>query len=452
MTFALKSNRVVTPDEVRPALVLVDGETIRDILPVDAALGTDVEIVDYGELVLMPGLVDTHVHINEPGRTEWEGFETATRAASAGGVTTLVDMPLNSIPATVDVPALERKLAAAEGRLAVDCGFYGGLVPGNARQLEALIDAGVLGFKSFLCPSGVDEFGHVDESELRDGLPLLARRGVPLLVHAELDASGPEPGAAGDPRAYATYLASRPRRWENEAIEMMTRLAGEFGARVHIVHLSSSDALPLLHSARERKIPLSVETCHHYLSFAAEEIPDGRTEFKCAPPIRERENREKLWEGLRTGQIDFAVSDHSPCLPALKTDEGGDFLKSWGGIAGLQFSLSAFHTAADGRGISLEDTARWLCAAPADFAGLGGRKGRIAPGLDADFAVWDPDARVLVEPEGIYQRHDLTPYAGLRLRGEVRATYLRGRLIYEAAGQAGRFPGGVRGRVLRGPL
>ena len=433
---------------------MIQRERIAHLLPIETSLASDIEVRDYGDAVILPGLVDTHVHINEPGRTEWEGFETATRAAAAGGITTLVDMPLNCIPATTNVSALQRKITAAEGRLVVDCGFYGGLVPGNAGEIEPLVDAGVLGFKSFLIDSGVDEFRHVGEDDLHRGLPLLAKMGVPLLVHAELNRSGPEPGAPenqrGDPRKYLNYLHSRPRAWENEAVDLMTRLSEEYGARVHIVHLSSSDALPVLEAARSKRIPLSVETCHHYLNFAAEEIPDGHTEFKCAPPIREKENREKLWAGLRAGTIDFAVSDHSPCLPRLKTDEGGDFLRAWGGIAGLQFSLSAFNTAARGRDVSLVDMARWLCAAPADFAGLGEHKGRIMPGMDADLAIWNPETEVVVTPEKIYQRHALTPYAGRTLLGEVRATYLRGRLIYDTADTGSPFPGGPSGAILRG--
>ncbi len=445
MNFALKSDRIVTPQGTLAGCVLVRDEKIEAVLTAEAMgdLAANVPVEDVSGLVVMPGLVDTHVHINEPGRTEWEGFDTATRAAAAGGVTTLVDMPLNCIPATTSVSALRAKLAAARGRIHVDCGFYGGLIPGNEAELDGLMAAGVLGFKSFLIDSGVDEFPHVREVDLRRGLPLLARRGVPLLAHAELDLRAPE-NATGDPRHYDTYLRSRPVYWETDAIDLMIRLSEEFGARVHIVHLSAARALPALEAARSRNLRVSVETCHHYLSFAAEEIPDGRTEFKCAPPIRERANREALWAGLRTGQIDFAVSDHSPCIPRLKTEHAGDFLKAWGGIAGLQFSLSAFYSAGRDRGVGPGDLAPWLAAAPADFAGLGLRKGRIAPGYDADLVVWDPAAEFVVRPEEIFQRYELTPYAGRSLFGKVRSTYLRGRPIF----RNGSFPETGRGAIL----
>jgi allantoinase len=388
-----------------------------------------VRVLDAGDRVVMPGLVDAHVHINEPGRTEWEGFETATRAAAVGGVTTLVDMPLNSIPATTTVAALDAKLAAARGRLHVDCGFWGGVVPGNASELEPLVKAGVAGFKAFLVPSGVDEFEHVSEADLRRAMPILAGLGVPLLAHAELAA--PLRPDAGDPRRYATYLSSRPSSWENQAIRLLVRLCRETGCSVHIVHLSSAQALDMLAAARRDGLPVTVETCPHYLFFGAEDVPDGRTDFKCSPPIRERENRERLWEGLGEGTIDMVVSDHSPCTPELKGLESGDFLQAWGGIASLQFRLPVVWTEARHRGFGLEDLTRWLCSRPADLAGLRARKGRIAPGQDADFVIWDPDAEVHVRPEIVRHRHAQTPYRGHRLLGRVTATMLRGAFVYE---------------------
>jgi allantoinase len=434
----LKSRRAVIGSEVKPAAVLIDGESIAEILPYDSVLGSaDIRVIDYGDFALLPGVVDTHVHINQPGRTEWEGFSTATAAAAKGGITTLVDMPLNCDPVTTTRAALEAKIKSCAGLLHVDCGFYGGVVPGNLADLEPLIDAGVLGFKSFLIHSGIDEFPHCGEQELRAAIPILKKGGVPYLMHAELE---DVVEVSGDPRLYATYLATRPRRWENNAIDLMVRLAGETGAHLHVVHLSSADRLDLLGETRRRGIPMSVETCHHYLTYAAEEIPDGRTEYKCAPPIRERENREKLWDGLRNGTIDFAVSDHSPCTPQLKQFESGDFMKAWGGIAGLQFSLSVFFTGASKRGWTLPQISHYLSAAPAKFVGLQ-KKGAIAPGMDADLVVFEPERIFSVERSQIEHRHDVSPYIGMPLRGLVLETWLRGTCIHQngkSVGPAGR--------------
>ncbi len=425
---ALLGRRVLTEEGLRPAAVLVEGETIAAVVD-PAAVPEGLPRRDLGDLVLMPGLVDAHVHLNEPGRTEWEGFETATRAAAAGGVTTLVDMPLNSIPATTSLAALESKRKAARSRLSVDCGFWGGVVPGNAGQLQAMVEAGVAGFKCFLVPSGVDEFGHVGEADLRPALRVLERAGVPLLVHAELES--PLEAAGGDPRRYATYLASRPRQWENAALDFLVRLVRDTGAAVHVVHLSSSDALPALAAARREGLPLTAETCPHYLAFAAEEIPDGRTDFKCAPPIREAENRERLWGALQSGVLDVVVSDHSPCTPERKGLESGDFLAAWGGIASLQFRLNVTWTEARRRGASLADLARWLCRRPAELAGLGSRKGRLLPGYDADLVAWSPEVSFDVVPEIVEHRWKTTPYVGRRLDGVVELTWLRGALAFE---------------------
>ena len=427
----LKSKSVVFPDGVRPASVLIEGEKIREILGYDANVGSqDIRLFDYGDLALMPGVVDTHVHINEPGRTEWEGFSTATAAAAKGGITTLVDMPLNCDPVTTTVAALQSKIKACSNLLHVDCGFYGGVIPGNVNDLEPLIDAGVLGFKSFLIHSGIHEFPHVAEADIRKAIPILKKGGVPYLMHAEIESPVTiGSSAANSHRLYSTYLASRPRSWENNAVELMARLAGDTNAHLHVVHLSSSDALETLEATRKRNIPLSVETCHHYLTYCSEEIPDGHTEYKCAPPIRERENREKLWQAIREGVIDFAVSDHSPCTPALKERGSGDFMKAWGGIAGLQFSLSVFYTGAKKRGFDLAQISHSLSAAPAKFVGLQ-NKGSIAPGKDADFAVFDTEARFRVEPGMIAHRHDVSPYVGMELTGLVKETWLRGRQVY----------------------
>jgi len=426
--FALVGRRVLTEQGLRAAAVLVEGEKIAAVTD-PAAVPEGMPRRDVGDHVLMPGLVDAHVHLNEPGRTEWEGFETATRAAAAGGVTTLVDMPLNSIPATTTLAALETKRAAARGRLSVDCAFWGGVVPGNAGELAAMVEAGVSGFKCFLVPSGVEEFAHVGEKDLRTALGVLEPLGVTLLVHAELEL--PAAPRAGNPRQYGTYLESRPRRCENAAISLLAGLVRETGAPVHVVHLSSSDALPMLEAARREGLPLSAETCPHYLAFAAEEIPDGRTDFKCAPPIREAENRERLWEALRSGVLDVVVSDHSPCTPERKGLETGDFLAAWGGIASLQFRLPVTWTQARRRGFSLPDLARWLCRRPAELAGLGARKGRLAPGYDADLVAWDPDASFELARDQVEHRWKTTPYEGRRLEGVVATTWLRGGVVYE---------------------
>lgn len=426
----ISSSRLVTPDGERPGTVVVSDGRIQAILPrgdTPAATRT----IDAGDAAVLPGVVDTHVHINEPGRTEWEGFTTATRAAAAGGVTTVVDMPLNSIPPTTTVAALHAKQQAAAASL-VDYGFWGGVVPGNVDHLGPLLDAGVLGFKCFLVPSGVDEFAHVDESDLRLAMPVLAARDAVLLAHAERP--GPiarAVGAAtGDPRRYATWLASRPQAAELEAIELLLALSRETGCRVHIVHLAAAAALSALKTARERGATISVETCPHYLTFAAEEIPDGATAFKCAPPVRDRANRDRLWDGLERGIIDLVASDHSPAPGQLKQLERGDFMAAWGGIASLELSLAATWTGAQARGHGLVDLSRWMSYEPARLAGLD-RKGRIAPGCDADLVIFEAEAEWTVDPARLRQRHPITPYAGRTVRGVVRQTFVRGRCVYE---------------------
>ena len=440
-TLILRGERVVLPDGVRPAAIHVRDGRIARVTPYgESAAGA--RQIDAGDLVVMPGVVDTHVHVNEPGRTHWEGFEHATRAAAAGGVTTLVDMPLNSVPPTTTVAALEEKRRAARGRCRIDVGLWGGVVPGNRDELGALAAAGVLGYKCFLCPSGVEEFSHVTEADLREALPILARAGLPLLAHAELPSELRSP--AGDARRHETWLHSRPPEAEHRAIELLSRLSSEFGARVHIVHVASAGALPILTAARAAGAPVTVETCPHYLTFAAEEVADGATAFKCAPPVRERTHRERLWQALETGTIDMIASDHSPSPPQLKQLDRGDFVTAWGGIASLQLALSVVWTAAALRGVQLPALCRWLCGAPAQLAGLHHRKGRIAPGLDADFVIWDPDAEFTVDPADLHHRHPVTPYAGMRLRGAVRTTMLRGDIIFTDR----QFAGPPRGRLL----
>jgi allantoinase len=400
--------------------------------------------IDAGDLVVLPGLVDTHVHINDPGRSDWEGFEHATRAAAAGGVTTLVDMPLNSVPPTTSLAGFEAKLLAADGRCHVDVGFWGGVVPGNADALEPLAARGALGFKCFLSPSGVDEFPHVNEADLRAALPVVARLGLPLLAHAELPARLREPGSPRDPRDYRTWLESRPAESETAAIDLLIQLAAEYGAHVHIVHLASADALSRLSAAREKGVRVTVETCPHYLSFAAEEIAKGATPFKCAPPIRERAHRERLWDGLASGRIDLIATDHSPAPAVLKHVGDGDFLRAWGGIASLQLGLSAVWTGASARLLPFDRIAAWMAAAPARLAGLARSKGAIETGLDADLVLWDPEAETAVDPSSLQHRHPITPYAGMRLRGRVRTTLVRGDVVFDD----GRFADTPRGRVL----
>jgi allantoinase len=401
----LRSRRVVIGNEVVPASLAIEAGKIVDIGPYQ------IEAPDYP--AILPGLVDTHVHINEPGRTDWEGFETATRAAQAGGITTLVEMPLNSIPSTNSVAALELKRAAARGKCYVQTEFWAGLVPGNSHELGPLLQAGARGFKCFLTPSGTPDFEYVTEADLREAMPHLG--GAVLQVHCEL----PEyliPNPPGDPNDYRTYLRSRPRESEHQAIALMIRLAREFNARVHIVHLSSADALPMLQNA-----PVTVETCPHYLTFAAEEIPYAATRYKCAPPIRERENRERLWEALRTGVISMIVSDHSPAPPELKN---GDFLQAWGGISSLQLGLPIIWTEARRRGFTLADVARWMSTNPAALAGLH-QKGSIAIGKDADLVLFDPEATFVVEAATLHHRHKPTPYDGMTLNGSVLSVHHR---------------------------
>ena len=444
----IRGRRVVTENSVAPASVHITRGYIS-ALSIYEDVPSDCDLIEAGpDSIVMPGLVDTHVHVNEPGRTDWEGFETATRAAAAGGVTTIVDMPLNSIPATTTLAGLKQKLAATEGKLHVDVGFWGGVVPGNTNELEKLWEAGVVGFKCFLIHSGVEEFPNVTEADLRMAMPELARLGAPLIVHAEVpgpvEACCQSIGASS--RSYETFLRSRPREAENEAVALMIKLARETGCQIHIVHHSSADALPLLRQAKSFGLPLTVETCPHYLHFAAEDIPEGATEFKCCPPIRERENREQLWEAVRDGTIDFIVSDHSPCPPDLKLREPGDFMNAWGGISSLQLRLPIIWSAARAREFTIDQVVQWLCAGPARQVGFDVLKGSIKEGADADIVIWNPDAEFLVAPEMIQHRHKLTPYAGELLRGVVEKTFLRGQIVYDG----GEFPG-ARGSLLMRP-
>jgi allantoinase len=417
LDLVIRGRRVVLANSLVPASIHLHAGRVSAIRDFED-IPSDCEIVEAGQdSVVMPGLVDSHVHVNEPGRTEWEGFATATRAAAAGGVTTIVDMPLNCIPATTTLDGLNAKLAAVRGKLSVDTAFWGGVIPGNTGELAKLWDAGVVGFKCFLVHSGVEEFPNVTEGDLQTAMPELARLGATLIVHAE--APGPidsaccqaPDGSNGADRSYATFLSSRPRAAENEAVELMIRLSRATNCRIHVVHHSSADALPTLRAAKASGARLTVETCPHYLHFAAEDISDGATEFKCCPPIRERANREQLWAALRDGIIDMVVSDHSPCPPGLKLRDEGDFMKAWGGISSLQLRLPVMWTEANARGFEINQLAEWLCGAPARQVGLVERKGSIGVGRDADIVIWDQQREFRVTPELIQHHHKLTPYA-----------------------------------------
>lgn len=441
---AFLSRRIVTPKGIHPGAVLVEDEKILSVIAPDE-VPADAQSEDFGDAVLLPGLVDSHVHINEPGRIDWEGFETATRAAAAGGYTMLVDMPLNCVPATTNAFALEAKRKAAQGKCRVDWAAWAGVVPGNQDEIEPLAQAGVLGFKGFLVPSGVEEFRMVTEQDLRAALGHVARTGLPLLVHAELpdgiDSAGERLHDA-DWRRYSTYLQSRPDEAELAAIELMLALCREFHFRLHIVHLVTSHALEKLQAARADGLRVSVETCPHYLHFEAEAVPDGATQFKCAPPIRGGANREELWQGLKDGVIDMVVTDHSPCPPEMKRFEEGDFQQAWGGIAGLSMALPVMWTEAQRRGFVLSDIARWMAEEPAKLAGCEERKGKLAPGYDADFVVFDPEVEFTVTKDRLHHRHPISPYLGETLRGIVKRTYLRGEPVF----CDGEFPGEPKGR------
>ncbi|HEV7792130.1 MAG TPA: allantoinase AllB [Pseudonocardia sp.] len=438
MRTVLRADRAVlsTADGLteRPVAVLLDGERIEAVLDRDAPVAADREIVLAADEVLLPGLVDTHVHVNEPGRTEWEGFASATRAAAAGGVTTLIDMPLNSLPPTVDAAALAIKRKAADGQCSVDVGFWGGAVPGNLADLAPLHEAGVFGFKCFLLPSGVDEFPPLDRAGLAAALAEVAAMGALMIVHAE------DPGLVTDAhgRRYADFLASRPRAAEDTAIAGLLELAEQTGARVHVLHLSSADALPMIARAKAAGLPVTAETCPHYLALTAEEVPDGDTRFKCCPPVREEGNRDALWQGLADGTIDAVVSDHSPSTADLKRLDSGDFGEAWGGIASLQLGLPVVWTEARRRGHELADVLTWMSARTAALAGLHG-KGRIAAGADADLVVFAPDESFTVDVDRLHHRNPITPYAGRTLTGVVRSTWLRGDLIDMAADPRGRL-------------
>ena len=414
----LRSSRVVIGAEMRPA-------TIRHESGVVVEIGTGEADEDYGDLVIMPGLVDSHVHVNEPGRADWEGFDSATRAAAAGGTTTIVDMPLNSIPPTVSVEALDVKRRVAARKIGVDTAFWGGIVPGSAAEIPGMANAGVAGFKAFMIDSGVEEFPSLRPAELEASMRVLAGLGVPLLLHAEDPAL--VLGLDAETHSYEAYLASRPTNSELDAIDLAGELAERSRASVHILHVSSGEGAERIGSSQW----LTGETCPHYLVFCAEEIQSGATPFKCAPPIRGGDHREALWAALDTGWLTMIVSDHSPAPADIKEIESGDFARAWGGIGSLQLRLQATWTAASARGYGPEHLPGWLATNPASLAGLAHRKGTIGEGMDADFVLFDPDGAVTVRGSDLHHRHPITPYEGMTLRGMVVKTILRGQTVYD---------------------
>ncbi len=435
MAQAFLSDRIVTEDGIRDGALLVEDGRIVSLCAA-SEVPADADRIDCGRSAILPGLVDTHVHLNEPGRTEWEGFWTGTRAAAAGGYTTLVDMPLNCLPETTTVEALDAKRAAAHGQTFVDWAAWGGAVTGNQGHLLPLAGAGVRGYKCFLLYPGCDGFTMISLSDLEEALPQIRRSGLPLLVHAEL--AGPieratEALAQSDWRSYATYLASRPDTAEIDAIRCLIDLCRTHRFHLHIVHLSTALALPLLREARAEGLAITIETCPHYLHFAAEEIRDGATLLKCAPPLRGRANREALWDALRDGTIDLIATDHSPCPPEMKELASGRFDQAWGGIASLSLALPVVHTEACRRGFKLSDIARWMSQAPAQLAGIGHVAGALGPGREANFVVFDPEAEFVVTPEHLHFRHPISPYVGETLLGVVTATYLRGDPVWDGA-------------------
>jgi allantoinase len=449
----VRGARVLVDGALRPAAVHLRAGRISAVTAPDETAGA-ADVVEAGDLVVFPGLVDAHVHVNEPGRTEWEGYASATAAALAGGVTTLVDMPLNGLPPLLDAAALRARLAAIAATARADVALWAGLVSADTSQLAGLAALGVAGVKCFMSPSGVDEFPNVGEAELDAALPVLRDLGLPLLVHAESPAALAgaaamlPPGA--DPRAHATWLATRPAAAEAEAIDLLVRLCRRHRAAVHVVHVSSSDGCERIAAARAEGLPMTAESCPHYLTFAAADVPDGATAFKCAPPLREGAHREALWSALAAGTLDLVASDHSPSPAVLKSTDSGDFMRAWGGIAGLQLLLPATWTGAAARGHGPDRLGAWLAEAPARLAGLSSRKGRLAPGCDADVVLWDPEGSFEVRPEALQHRHRLTPWAGRTLRGTVVQVFLRGRLVYHRDRGFTDPPGGVFLPVRRG--
>jgi len=428
MKIALQSKNIVGSSFHKEGTLLIEDGKIKGI--VDSISPDQVDIFeDFGDALIMPGLVDTHVHVNEPGRTDWEGFRTATQAAAAGGITTIVDMPLNCLPVTTTKKNFDIKLEAIKGKLYVNVGFWGGVTPLDLKDLPELLDSGVMGVKSFLIDSGIPEFPPMTKEDLNEAMPFISKADLPYLIHAELD-----DGKTKDleiNKNYESFLKTRPRNWENDAITLMGSLSEKHSCKVHIVHLSSSDILPYLKEQKEKNPLLTVETCPHYLVLASEKIPPGKTLFKCCPPIREENNREALWNGVKEGIVDFIVSDHSPCTPNLKLMEQEDLERAWGGISSLQFSLPLVWTEGRNQGLSPSDLVSLLCSKPAKLIGLDKQKGDLLPGMDADIVVWRPDKQFTITKEKILFKNKITPYEGRTVNGLIEKTYLGGKLIYE---------------------
>lgn len=427
--FGIHSTNVLTEKGLRDATLIIEKGVISDIR--EGKISVDFPVEELDDLVVMPGIIDSHVHINEPGRTEWEGFETITKAAVAGGITTLVDMPLNSSPVTTTVATFQQKLDATVGKLYCNCAFWGGIVPDNIAELEGLIKSGVLGIKAFLTHSGIDEFPNVTLADLRVAMPILAKYNVPLLAHAEIDEM--HEGITQfekNPTNYTAYLNSRPKEWEDNAVDLLIALCEEFKSPIHIVHLSSANNIEKIATAKAKGLPLTVETCPQYLYFNAEDIPNATTLFKCAPPIREQENNQKLWDALKTGTIDFIVTDHSPATPELKKIESGNLKEAWGGIASIQFSLPVVWTKAKEQGFTVSEMAQLMSTAVAKFIGQK-KKGALKIGYDADIVVWNPEQQFTVQKENILYRHKISPYVGEKLYGVVKQTYVGGKKVYE---------------------
>lgn len=425
----IKSSRIITPSGEQNGYVIIKDGIIIDV--VNSLEHVDDRTADVNDSVVMPGVIDPHVHINEPGRTEWEGFDTATKAALAGGITTLVDMPLNSSPVTTNAAAFDEKLVAAKHQLHINCGFWGGIVPGNENDIQPLIDKGVLGFKAFLTHSGIEDFPNVTEADLRKAMPIIAKNNLPLLVHCELTDNIHRSATLS--ATYKNYLLSRPKKWEDDAIALIIKLCEEFNCRTHIVHLSSADSIEQIKVARQKGLPLTVETAQHYLYFYAEQIGDGQTQFKCAPPIREKENNEKLWEALKDGIIDFVATDHSPCTPDLKELQTGNFMKAWGGISSIQFALPVLWTAAKKRNYSLTELVTWLCENPATLIGKQNSLGKIAKGYIANVIVLNEKKQFPVNEDIIIHKHKITPYLNENLFGVIEQTYLSGEKVFDNA-------------------
>ena len=424
----IQSNLIITPSGIRNGYVLIGDGKIIDV--VDTISDDDkIFCINAINKYVLPGLIDPHVHINEPGRAEWEGFDTATKAALAGGLTTLVEMPLNASPVTTTAKAFDEKINAAKNKLHTNVGFWGGIIPNNENEIEPLIEKEVIGFKAFLTHSGIDEFPNVTENDLRKVMPIIAKYDLPLLVHCEL--SDDSLLMTDNGRVYNNYLLSRPKKWEDDAIALMINLCEEYHCKTHIVHLSSSNSIEQIANAKQKKLPLTVETAQHYLYFNAEEIKDGNTAFKCAPPIREKANNEKLWQALKDGIIDFVATDHSPATPDLKELESGNFMKAWGGIASIQFALPVLWTAAKKHNCTINDLVKWLCEKPAILIGKQSSKGKIKKGFDADIIIVDLNKTFTVTENIIHHKHKITPYLNEKLFGVVEQTYLNGKKVFE---------------------